>query len=182
MTTVDYISSSRFLQDPHVTPAGTWNTAHNALSYRRSTFNSTHLRITSMEKRMSNLIQLSFNLVAQQDSRSFKVDNKLMMLIAVLTLVFLPTSTIASIFGTQFFAFNQPQHDPTGGINNASDVRAGILVSRQFWIFWALVAATTVLVCSLSLVYFQRMRSSITGGRQPKRTATGLSEALNGAV
>lgn len=130
-----------------------------------------------MEKRISNLIQLSFNLVAQQDSHGLKVDNKLMMLIAMLTLVFLPTSTIASIFGTQFFAFNQAQSN-----NRAANTGVDMLVSRQFWIFWVLVVATTVLVCSLSWVYFHRVRRLITGGLQPKRTATGLSDILRAVV
>jgi hypothetical protein len=131
---------------------------------------------------MSNLIQLSFNLVtqqdsrvaqqislvAQQDSRRLQLDNKLMVLIAVVTLVFLPTTTIASIFGTQFFVFNQQQHDPTGDDNSASDTGIDIVVSRQFWIFWVLVAATTVLVCSLSGAYFHWVKKSSNRGSQAK--------------
>jgi len=182
ITTIDCIFSSRFSQNSQANPADTFSKSHKALNYRKSAFNSTNLRLISMEKRMSNLIQLSFNLVTQQDSRSFKIDNKLMKLIAMLTLVFLPTSTIASIFGTQFFTFNQPQHDPTNNNNSASDTKVDMLVSHQFWIFWVLVGATTVLVCSLSWVHFHRMKKSITVGLQPKRTPTGFSELLHSVV
>ena len=169
MTTVDCIISSRFPENQQVIPADTCSRAQRALNYRRGAFHSTQLRLISMEKRMENLIQLGFNLVAQkdsfiaqQDSRRFEIDNKLLKLIAVLTLVFLPTSTIASIFGTQFFVFNQPQQDSTGDNNSASDMGIDLVMSRQFWIFWVLVAVTTTLVCSSSLVYFYKVKKSIT--------------------
>jgi len=183
MATVDCIFSSQSAGHPQVTPREISSTRRSALTYRQSAFHSTYLRLTSMEKRMANLIQLSFNLVAQQDSRSFKIDNKLMMLIAVLTLVFLPTSTIASIFGTQFFAFNQQQQqNPTSGNGSVSQSASDLLVSHQFWIFWVCVAAATLGMCCMSWVYFHRMRSVVMGARQPKRTGTGLSELLGGIV
>jgi len=183
MATVDCIFSFQSPGHPQLAPREISSARRSALTYRRSAFHSTYLRLTSMEKRMANLSQLSFNLVAQQDSRSFKIDNKLMMLIALLTLVFLPTSTIASIFGTQFFAFNQQQQqNPTGSNDSVSKPASDLLVSHQFWIFWVCVAGATVTMCCMSWVYFHRMRSVVMGAKQPKRTGTGLSELLSSIV
>jgi hypothetical protein len=53
-----------------------------ALTYRKSTFKSTQLRLRSLEKRMANVISLSFNLVTQQDSRVMQDDSSAMKVIA----------------------------------------------------------------------------------------------------
>jgi hypothetical protein len=80
------------------------------LRYRRSLFQSTQLRLVSLQKRIDNAITLAFNLVAQQDSRAMQHDSELMMqesssmrIIAAITMVFLPTTGVATILGSQLF-------------------------------------------------------------------------------
>jgi Mg2+ and Co2+ transporter CorA len=126
-----------------------------------------------MEKRMQNLIHLSFNLVAQHDSKSFQVDNKLLMLIALLTLIFLPASTIASIFGSQFFVFD----DGSKG-DNGVDLK----MSRQFWVFWVLVIPVTGVVLLAGWLYFKRVRRIVTEQSRPSRVPTWASENSGDAV
>jgi hypothetical protein len=78
--------------------------AADTLEYRKRSFQSTLLRLHSLEKRMSNVIQLSFNLVTQADSgvmkadsAVLKTDSRAMKFIAFLTLVFLPATGVASV-------------------------------------------------------------------------------------
>ncbi|KAH9216499.1 hypothetical protein DL95DRAFT_460087 [Leptodontidium sp. 2 PMI_412] len=71
--------------------------------HRRTNLKSTNLRLKSLEKRTQNIINLSFNLVTQADSRIMKADSSSMKIIAVMTLVFLPCTAVATIFSTPFF-------------------------------------------------------------------------------
>jgi hypothetical protein len=75
----------------------------SSLIYRQNAFRSTQLRLRSLEKRMANVISLSFNLVTQQDSRIMQDDSNAMKAIAVLTLIFLPATGISSVFSMPFF-------------------------------------------------------------------------------
>jgi hypothetical protein len=75
----------------------------SSLIYRQNAFRSTQLRLRSLEKRMTNVISLSFNLVTQLDSRIMQDDSNAMKAIAVLTLIFLPATGISSIFSMPFF-------------------------------------------------------------------------------
>jgi Mg2+ and Co2+ transporter CorA len=157
------------------TPQAEWphrvKETSRALTYRKGILHSTNLRLKSMEERMKNIIQLSFNLVTQQDSRSFQVDNKLMKLIALVTLVFLPTTALASIFGSQFFLFNT---DGANGVVNAGSF-PDLKVSRQFWVFWVLTIPLTGFLLVTAYWYFKRVQAETMGKRQPRRTTTGLS-------
>ncbi|KIW19460.1 hypothetical protein PV08_00032 [Exophiala spinifera] len=111
-----------------------------ALHYSESLFESVDLRAISMEKRMQNVINLSFNLVAQKDSSRIKTESSSMHTIALTTLIFLPISTVASIFGSAFFDFN-------GG--NTEDMS----LSRHFWVFWVISVPLTVAVLTV-WIYF----------------------------
>ncbi|KAK5476624.1 hypothetical protein LTR55_008677 [Exophiala xenobiotica] len=113
---------------------------NSALHYQESLFESVGLRAVSMEKRMQNVINLSFNLVAQQDSRTIKVESSSMHTIALTTLIFLPVSTVASIFGSAFFDF---------GGDNQND----FTWSRDFWIFWIVSVPLTLAVLTI-WIYF----------------------------
>ncbi|KAL8919411.1 MAG: hypothetical protein Q9208_006789 [Pyrenodesmia sp. 3 TL-2023] len=53
------------------------------------------LRMTSLQQRMQNIINLSFNVVTQHDSHILKNDSKSMKAIAMVTMLFLPLATIA---------------------------------------------------------------------------------------
>lgn len=116
--------------------------AIDTLEYRKRSFQSTLLRLHSLEKRMSNVIQLSFNLVTQADSgvmkadsAVLKTDSRAMKFIAFLTLVFLPATGVASVFSTPFFNIDW----------DSSNAEKKVLrTARSFWIFWAVVLPLTL--------------------------------------
>ncbi|OCT51078.1 hypothetical protein CLCR_08440 [Cladophialophora carrionii] len=113
----------------------------SALRYQQTLFESINLRAVSMEKRMQNVINLSFNLVAQKDSSTILAESSSMHTIALTTLIFLPISTVATIFGSQFFNFID------------SDDRDAFHVAPQFWIFWAVTVPLTIVVLTI-WIYF----------------------------
>jgi hypothetical protein len=121
------------------------------LLYNQSAVKATRARLISLDKRINNLIALSFNLVTQSDSRTLKADSKLMILIAVVTMVFLPTNTIASIFGSSFF-------EAELGSSNSSVVGGTLHVLPQFWLFWAVSIPITVLILGLGGLYWQHVK------------------------
>ncbi|KAH0545389.1 hypothetical protein FGG08_000530 [Glutinoglossum americanum] len=114
------------------------------LEYRTGLFHSAKLRLVSMDSRTKNIIALAFNLVTQQDSRVMQKDSDSMNTIAVLTMVFLPASTIATIFGSQFFNLDSSHDPPT------------FIVSTQFWIFWVVTLPVTVTALSTWWMLHQR--------------------------
>lgn len=61
-----------------------------AFKYRKTLFQSTQRRLASLDARMANIIQLSFHIVTQGDSRLMQSENQSMKTIAVMTLVFMP--------------------------------------------------------------------------------------------
>ncbi|KAI9823575.1 MAG: hypothetical protein M1832_002356 [Thelocarpon impressellum] len=77
--------------------------AQEAQEYHRMTFQGAATRITTLEKRLNNQINLAFNLVQQRDARTALRDSNSMTSIAILTLVFLPSTAIATIFSMPFF-------------------------------------------------------------------------------
>ncbi|KAL2354960.1 hypothetical protein BJ546DRAFT_1061247 [Cryomyces antarcticus] len=114
----------------------------DALKYKKGLFQSTQLRLTSLEKRMQNIISLSFNLVNQQDSRIMQQDSSSMKTIAAMTLIFLPGTLIASLFSSNFFNFSV-------GSDGQSEVR----LSSYFWVFWIIAVPLTVLTVVLWRLY-----------------------------
>jgi Mg2+ and Co2+ transporter CorA len=94
-----------------------------ALKYRKTLFESTQRRLASLNARLSNIIQLSFHIVTQGDSRVMQSENQSMKTIAVMTLIFMPLGTVASIFGSQFMKVQdaEPYH---------------LTVSQDFWLMW----------------------------------------------
>ncbi|PIG82898.1 hypothetical protein AARAC_011528, partial [Aspergillus arachidicola] len=104
--------------------------AQGMLTHAETQFQSISLRLKSLEKRMDNIIALSFHLVTQDGNRIMQTDSSSMATIAFVTLVFLPVSTVSTIFGNQFFNF-----DPVT-----------IRLSQSFWIFWVVSIPLTLLV------------------------------------
>lgn len=74
------------------------------LSHRRSLLRSTKLRLGSLRDRIGNAINLSFNLLTQRDSR-------LMIVVAAITVMFLPLTAVASIVGSQMFTSSKSEED-----------------------------------------------------------------------
>ena len=133
--------------------------SHELISYNRTAVHATQLRLTSLDKRINNLISLSFNLVTQSDSRILKVDSKLMILIALITIIFLPTNTIASIFSGPFF-------DSVFRATNDTSQPDQLFMLSQFWLFWAIAVPITTFVLFLGWWYFQRVKKELLHGRQ----------------
>ena len=96
-----------------------------ALKYRQTLFESTQRRLGSLNARISNIIELAFNIVTQGDSKLMQSENQSMKTIAVMTLLFMPLGTVASIFGSQFMKLQEewPHH---------------ITVSQDFWLMWGM--------------------------------------------
>ncbi|OJJ46545.1 hypothetical protein ASPZODRAFT_16299 [Penicilliopsis zonata CBS 506.65] len=66
-----------------------------------------------------------------------------MTTIAFVTLMFLPISTIATIFGSQSFSIS-------------STVSAEVTVARNIWIFWAISVPLTMLAIALWYALIRR--------------------------
>lgn len=116
--------------------------AADALESRKQNFHSTSLRLQSVEKRVLNVIQLILLIVPQMDTAILRADSRAMKLIAILTVVFLPVTSIASIFDTPFFD------------NDYSSLAAQLKVTSDFWIFWAVSVPLTVCVWILFVVWY----------------------------
>lgn len=126
----------------------------SSIEYRRRNFHSTLLRLISLEKRMSNMIQLSYNLVTQADSGAMKADSavlrtdsRAMKFIAFLTLVFLPATGVVSVFSTPFFNIDWNSSPQEG--------EKVLRTAKGFWIFWAVVLPLTTVGL---LLLFVRMK------------------------
>lgn len=126
----------------------------DALEYRKSLLQSTQRRIVSMDRRMGNIINLSFNLVTQQDSRIMQRDSKSMRTIAVVTMVFLPVATVAGVFGSQLITLD-------------STAQYHLRVSPDFWILWAIAAPLTVVVMVVWRLWYMHTRAKLMKGKHP---------------
>ncbi|KAF4500358.1 hypothetical protein FAGAP_3449 [Fusarium agapanthi] len=113
------------------------------LQYRRSLFMSSQLRLTSLQKRIDNAITLSFNLVTQQDSMVMIQDSNSMKVIAAITMIFLPTTGVATVVGSQLFT-SEILKDGTNW-----DVRLTPLFWTMLWISIPL----TVFVVLLAIIW-----------------------------
>jgi len=115
--------------------------------YQKSAFMSTQLRLASLDKRIANVISLSFNLVTQRDSQVLKQDSNAMKAIAVLTLVFLPLTGIASLFSTPFFEV----------------AGSHLWVSASIWIFWVITVCLTCSIVSIWVWWYRSMKERSAG-------------------
>ena len=104
-----------------------------ALKYRKTLFESTQRRLASLNARLSNIIEMSFNIVTQGDSKLMQTENQSMKTIAVMTLVFMPLGTVASIFGSQFMKLQDERP-------------YRLTVSRDFWLMWVIAIPLTAVV------------------------------------
>ncbi|KAL2862623.1 uncharacterized protein BJX67DRAFT_385431 [Aspergillus lucknowensis] len=97
-----------------------------------SEFQTIKLRVKSLDRRMQNVIALSFHLVTQEGNTLLQSDSNTMATIAFVTLVFLPITTVSTVFGSQFF--------------NTSPGNTSLEVSNDFWIFWVVSIPLTLAV------------------------------------
>lgn len=123
------------------------------LRYRWRSFHSTRLRLQSLEKRMSNMIELSFHLVTQSDSRIMKNDSQAMKVIAVLTFIFFPATGVASVFSMPYFDIDWRHPDKLN-------------VASSLWIFWAVTLPLTA-VAVVSWLGWSNLIGLRTNGVKP---------------
>lgn len=123
-----------------VSPTNLTITAARSLEYRERSFMSTISRLQTLDKRISNVIQLSSSMITYQDGRAMKADSatlkadsRAMKLIAFLTLVFLPATSVASIFSTPFFDVDW----------QTSEAQV-LQTAKSFWVFWAVALPLTL--------------------------------------
>jgi Mg2+ and Co2+ transporter CorA len=121
-----------------------------ALKYQKTLFQSTQRRIASVDRRIVNIIQLSFNIVTQGDSRLMQSESQSMKTIAIMTLFFMPVSTVASIFGTEFI------HIEDGPGNR-------IEISRDFWLLWLIAVPLTIVVLVIWRVWYTDAKGRLVG-------------------
>lgn len=114
--------------------------------YQKAAFRSTQLRLGSLDKRIANVIGLSFNLVTQRDSQVMRQDSNAMKAIAVLTLVFLPLTGIASLFSTPFFEVAESH----------------LWVSASIWIFWVITVCLTFSIIAFWVWWYRSMKERST--------------------
>ncbi|KFA65379.1 hypothetical protein S40285_00530 [Stachybotrys chlorohalonatus IBT 40285] len=124
------------------------------LDYRRSVLRSTQLRLKSLQKRIDNIITLSFNMVTQQDSMLMTQDSSSMKIIAAITMIFLPTTGVATVVGSQLFV-SQRRADQSGW---------DVTTTPLFWTTWWVAIPLTLFVVVLATVWHWWMRSE-----QPRR-------------
>jgi hypothetical protein len=113
------------------------------LQYRRSLFKSSQLRLNSLQKRIDNAITLSFNLVTQQDSMVMIQDSNSMKVIAVITMIFLPTTGVATVIGSQLFSSQVHKDGETWDVK----------LTPLFWTMWWIAIPLTVFVVLLAIIW-----------------------------
>jgi Mg2+ and Co2+ transporter CorA len=132
----------------HPTPSQ--GITRQALSYQRTLVQSTERRLCSMDRRIVNIIQLSFNIVTQGDSKLMQSESQSMKTIAVMTLFFMPLSTIAGVFGTEFMKIED-------GPGNH------ITVSQDFWLLFLIAVPLTVIVIVIWRVWYADAKGRLIG-------------------
>lgn len=121
-----------------------------ALSYHRTLVQSTERRLCSMDRRIVNIIQLSFNIVTQGDSRLMQSESQSMKTIAIMTLIFMPLSTVASVFGTDFIKIKD-------GPDNH------IAVSQDIWLLFLIAVPLTIVVVVIWRVWYADAKGRLVG-------------------
>lgn len=136
-------------------PNASQEATKQALKYQKTLLQSTQRRLESLDRRIANIIQLSFNMVAQRDSRIMLSESQSMKTIAVTTLIFLPLSTVAGVFGTEF-------------INIGDGPGNHITVSQDFWLLWVIAAPLTIVVFLVWRVWYRNAKRRHIGKEQPE--------------
>ena len=129
---------------PSAIPSQDVPSARELIFYNQTAIHSTSLRLKGLDRRINGLINLSFNLVTQNDSRRIGRDSKRMVMIAIITIVFLPTNTIAAIFSGPFF---DAEFETSGAKLDR------LFMLKQFWVFWAIAVPVTAVPLLLGWWY-----------------------------
>ncbi|KAI0020757.1 hypothetical protein F4780DRAFT_345937 [Xylariomycetidae sp. FL0641] len=111
--------------DPYIQSVIVRRKTHQYLLFHAHMVYSMHCRCHSYLERMRNVINLTFNMVAQDDARAMKM-------MSICALLFLPASFVTTVFSTTFFQFG--------------DDASSWAVSSSIWIY-VLSMALFSLVC-----------------------------------
>jgi uncharacterized membrane protein len=122
-----------------------------ALDYRRQLVQATGERAATFEKRINNLITLFFNHISQQDNAMLMRDSASVKAIAVITLVFLPVTTVATICGSQFFY---------------SADNGGIVMDPSGWLMFAVSTVLSLILLLAWGCYAQSLERRFARGRR----------------
>ncbi|OAP54279.1 hypothetical protein AYL99_11380 [Fonsecaea erecta] len=145
----DYRSSSGRICECSFGPREKPDCPHNKMWFWLGLLQNFGRRAKSLNDRLSNEINLGFNLVVQRDtqetvtisrmtvdiSSAARGDSASMKTISVVTLAFLPATFVCTIFSMSFFTLNVD--DSTG--------EKHWLISEYFWIYWVITVPLTVL-------------------------------------
>lgn len=121
-------------------PTVVFNQTGRHLDFQSKLFKSLKSRSQALGDRLHNEINLAFNTVAQHDSgitvrigKAAQNDSAAVKTIALLTLIFLPGTFIATVFGMGFFNFSQA--------DNTQLLQWS--VSKDIWVYWAITIPVT---------------------------------------
>ncbi|KIX04241.1 uncharacterized protein Z518_07795 [Rhinocladiella mackenziei CBS 650.93] len=126
---------------------------HKRISFWLKILQNFRGRAESLNARLSNEINLGFNVVVQRDSKATveisqatRSDSASMKTIAVVTLALLPATFVSTVFSMSFFTLSVD--DNTG--------EHEWLVSERFWIYWVITIPLTAITL-LCWMYGQHM-------------------------
>lgn len=102
------------------------------LSFYEQTASSFRHRMLSTKDRLTNEINLSFNQIAQKDSKATLAGGQTIKRLTIMSVVFLPATFVSAIFSTSFFNF--------------SPEAKRWAVSPMFWVYWAVAIPVTIFI------------------------------------
>lgn len=115
--------------------------SHSTSAYLKKAFESRKRWLRGARQRKETAMNLVYNLVAQQDietnmeiARDTRRDSSSMKAIAILTMIFLPASSVSSFFGMGFFS------------NDGSNE---LQVAHQWWMFIVVTLPVTAIVIAI---------------------------------
>ncbi|KAK9850379.1 Magnesium transport protein CorA [Penicillium brevicompactum] len=172
LDTVDSITHQYSLLDEHHPAPETrlrWQSRdiEQQLYFAMKSLRSTKLRCISLSERLQNEINLAFNIVAQRDNevsiqmaKHSLTDNTMMKTVAIVSLVYLPGTFVSGIFGMNFFDFD--------GLSD----KAGMSVSRHFWVYWIITIGLTLATIMIWLLWFNGKDIKRVLGKRKRRGQT----------
>ncbi|KAK3346052.1 hypothetical protein B0T25DRAFT_571216 [Lasiosphaeria hispida] len=132
------------------------------LLYRQSLFRSTKLRLESLNQRVANSIGLSFNLLTVADSSILIQHSSVMKIMAAITTIFLPTTAVAAIMGSQLFA------------TSFDDENWTVRPTPLFGVLWAVAVPLTIVVLIFAALWHWRTHRTDEKEKGLARRITGL--------
>lgn len=103
------------------------------------------------------------------DSKLMREDSYIMKTLAVAAIIFLPISTISSVFGTQFFT------TVTADVSTDGPARPSTYVSSQFWILWTVAIPVTLILLLSWSFWVRRFQPKV---QKPQRCAIDVEKGF----